>query len=267
MEKRKKRLIILSVIAGVLVLTILLSSAIFKIKSVSIEYQTTLTLLSTEDLDKLIEDSDLPMGKSIFFSSMKKPIEEMEKKNPYVKINAIERRFPNSLVVFVSERVPVVKVQTNSGVYVLDNELKVLNIASSTAELNSITGENDLPVLNVSDDFNSKVSQLKEGEFVADEKIQGYVDAFYKGAVVPSKDDASVAISLISSINSITIGYEAELEKVKFSITYSQPGLTSEIIGDNNLVEDIYKVITTIASSEEYQEVNCTDGQVYVKKK
>ena len=70
MEKKKKRLIILSVVAGVLVFLILLSSAIFRIKGVSVEYQTTLTLLSKQDLNVMVENADLPMGKNIFFSSL-----------------------------------------------------------------------------------------------------------------------------------------------------------------------------------------------------
>ena len=72
MEKKKKRLIILSIITGVLAFLILLSSAIFRIKGVSVEYQTTLTLLSKEDLNEMVENAELPVGKSIFFTSLNK---------------------------------------------------------------------------------------------------------------------------------------------------------------------------------------------------
>ena len=267
MEKKKKRLIIVSIIAGTLVLLVLLSSAIFKIKSVSIEYQTTLNLLSVEDLNKMVEESEIPYGKSIFFSSLDENIREMEESQPYIKVNKIERKFPNSLVVLVSERVPVVKVETTSGTYILDSDLKVLNIATNLNEFNSQTGENDLPKLVISEDFNKKVASHKKGEFVEDATVQKYVDAFYRGAVSPGKEDKSVAISLIHTIEEIKVGYVEELGATCFDITYGGLSVKSRIIGDNNLVDDIYKVLSAVSmSGDEYSEINCTDGVIYAKK-
>lgn len=268
MEKKKKRLIILSVIAGVLCFVILLTSAIFTIKSTSIEYQTTLTVLTTDDLSAMVESVDIPYGKSIFFSSLRDCRANMEKLCPYVKINGIERTFPNSLVVLVSERVPVVRVETPNGTYVLDSDLKVLNLAKTLGDYNSASSELDLPVLVVSDDFGLDVVSAEEGEFVSNKKIAEYVDAFYRGAVTTSPEDASVAVSMISSIASIQIGYKEELKKTIFNLTYKGTGLTTEIIGDNNLVDNVYKVINTVnqllSSGVEYESVNCTDGKIYI---
>lgn len=272
MEKKKKRLIILSVVAGALVLLMLLSSAVFKIRGVSVEYQTTLTLLTKDDLKLMVDNAEIPYGKSIFFSSLDDNIKKMEKSNPYVKVNGIERKFPNSLVVLVSERVPVVKVEYGEATYVLDNELKVLNIARSVGDFNFETGEKDLPVLKVSSSFGFSVGNVEAGDFVNNDQIKGYVDAFYRGAVAPSRENASVAVSRISTLETITINYVEELKKVEFVVAYSGiDGLTSSIIGDNNLADNVYKVMTTLnealVSGKNYEYINCTDGVIYAKEK
>lgn len=272
MEKKKKRLIILSVVTGVLVFIILLSSAVFKIKGVSVEYQTTLTLLTKDELNLMVEKAEIPYGKSIFFSSLDESVEKMEKNSPYVKVNGIERKFPNSLVVLVSERVPVVKVEYGGATYVLDSELKVLNIARSVGELNLETGEKDLPVLSVESSFGFSVENAEVGDFIHNETIRGYVDAFYRGAVAPSREDASVAVSRISTLETIDVKYVEELKKVEFVVTYSGiDGLTTSIIGDNNLTDNVYKVMTALnnalVSGKNYEYINCTDGVIYAKEK
>ena len=271
MNKKKKRLIILSAIAGVLVFLILLSSAVFKIRGVSVEYQTTLTILSTEDLNSMVDNANLPVGKSIFFASMEESKAKMERENPYVKINGIERKFPNALVVMVSERVPVVKVEQNGVTYILDNELKILNIAATAGEFNAETGEMDLPTLEVDDWFGFNIGDLAEGEFVSNDQIRGYVDSFYRGAVAPGRDDSTVAVSEISSIENIQVSYVQELGKVQFFIEFKETSLTSTIVGDNNLTDNIYKVVGVVDDALkrniDYEYVNCADGTIYAKER
>lgn len=275
MENKKKRLIILSVIAGVLVFLMLLSSAIFRIKGVSVEYQTTLTMLSKEDLNLMIENSGIPVGKNIFFASLDDSIKQMERENPYIKINGIERKFPNSLVVLVSERVPVVRIEQNGYTYVLDSDLKILNIVKDGADgdYNAKTREKDLPIMTLSSEFSIVCSGLSVGDFIVNERVQYFVDSFYRGAVTSSREDASVAISLISIIERIDVSYARELERVRFDVTYKDnASLKTKIIGDTNLVDNIYKVIATVnydITHDEvaYEEVNCTNGVLYAKEK
>ena len=96
-EKKKKRLIISGIIVGALVFVLLLSSTIFQIRSVSVEYQTTLSVLTKEDLDRMITEADFPIGESIFFAKFDENISVMEKAYPYAKISGVERKFPNSI--------------------------------------------------------------------------------------------------------------------------------------------------------------------------
>ena len=268
MEKKKKRLIIFSILAGTLIILVLLSSAIFQIKSVSVEYQTTLTLLSVDELNSMVEDASIPYGKSIFFASLESNMSEMEKEHPYVKVNKIERKFPNSLVVLVSERVPVVRVQGSNGkTYVLDSELKVLNIVQTDSEYNAQTGEKDLPLLtDESGALGSSIVSYQTGEFLKNDAVKSYVDAFYRGAVATSKDNNYVPISLLHMIDEIKFNYSNSLQTMCFNLTYKDNDIKTKIIGDNNLVDDIYKVMCVVLTGEDYSEVNCTDGVVYAKK-
>ena len=268
MEKKKKRLIIFSCLVGTLIILVLLSSAIFKIKSVSVEYRTTLTTLSVQELNTMIDEADIPYGKSIFFSSLDSSLQEMEKEYPYVKINKIERKFPNSLVVLVSERVPVVRVKSGDKTYVLDNELKVLHIVKNDGEYNSKTGEHDLPVLiDESGEFSSQVAQYGEGDFINNAKVKGYVDAFYRGAVTAGDADSLVAISLMHTMSEIRFNHSKSLNTMVFNVSYSDSDIKTQIIGDNNLVDNVYKVMCVVTSGGDYAEVNCTHGIIYAKNK
>ena len=269
MEKKKKRLIILSIIAGAMVLLLLLTSTVFSIREVTIEHQTTLNVLTKTDLDNMINKDNMPYRKSIFFTSMKPYIKEIEEAYPYAKVNGIVRKFPNQLVVKISERVPVVRVATSGGEYILDSDLKVLNIAKVPGDYNSISGEKDLPELIIAESFGFNLTAYKKSGFVDNEVICGYVDAIYRGVVHSDKTNPTLAISDLKMIQSIEVSYVKELERVRFKIVYTDSGLTSEIIGDNNLKENIYKVFsaTQELDSSEYSAVNCTDGVVYAVKK
>lgn len=278
MEKKKKRIIISSIIAGVIVVVLLLSSTIFKIRSVSVEYQTTLTLLSKDELEQMVDDAVFPIGKSIFFAKFDENISSMEKSHPYAKINGVERKFPSYLVVYVSERVPVVRYETSNGVMVLDSDLKILNFVRN-GEYNAIAGEGALPILKINNipNFNLNVDGFEKGDFLNSEKLKTWVKAFYEGAVCPSTNlDGSQAISCISMIKSIAISYESELEKFSFFVEYNEKNsdnssITSTIIGEEDLTNTIYKVITSvnhaITSGIEYEYINASGGVLYAKEK
>lgn len=277
MEKKKKRILISSIIVGVIVVAMLLSSTIFKIRSVSYEYQTTLTCLSKEELFAMIEEADFPIGKSIFFARFDDNITKMEKEHPYAKINGIERKFPSYLVVYISERVPVVRFESNGSILVLDADLKVLNKVVTASEYHSASGEADLPKITIGEipAFSVSTSGVQQGDFLNSEQMRSWVNAFYEGAVCPSPLDplGVSAISCIKMIKSISVGYVAEIGKPEFNITYNDYNLTTRILGDETLADDIYKVISTINSveagkspDEVFARIDVSGGVVYAER-
>lgn len=251
-----------------MVLLLLLSSAVFKIRSVSVEDQTRLTYLNKSMLNDMIQNAELPIGSSIFFARFDDNVKAMEKAHPYVKINDIERKFPGDVVVYVSERVPVVKIKSGAKTFVLDSDLKILNVAENNVGFITETAEQDVPELILGNNLKMNIdfSALSAGDFiVGQDKLKEYVWSFYHGAVF-SANGSPEALSCITTLNSITIDYVPELEKVAFYIDYKGTTITSTIEGETELVEVIYKVVTAVRERSSYSNVdyiNSKDGIIY----
>ena len=123
---KKKLLIIFSVFLAIVIL-IVLGSTVFTLQKASLVFLhydentgETVYVDAPErysDLtgEKLIEDFK---GKSIFFLSGKKLISQTESNYPYIKVQGVNRLFPNFLEIFVTVREPV-SVISHNGVYYL----------------------------------------------------------------------------------------------------------------------------------------------------
>lgn len=272
MEKKKKRIIIASLLVGVIVSLLLLSSAVFKIRSVTVEDQTHLLHLKTEDLNNMLEVGDMPIGSSIFFTRFDDNIKAMEKAYPYVKINGIERKFPSDVIIYVSERVPVVRVKYGSKTYVLDSDLKILNIVIDQSEFITETAEKDVPelIVGMNSNININFDGKEKGDFIENSgSLKEYVSALYHGAVFTSNDSHN-ALSCISAIKSVRIDYKKELGKISFYIEYNDTDIVSTIDGDKDLTDTIYEVVSCVrkySADTTIAYINATDGVVYEGRK
>lgn len=271
MGKKKKRIIIASILVGVIVSLLLLSSAVFQIRSVSVQDQTRLTYLSKPLLNQMIEEAEMPIGSSIFFARFDDNVKAMEKAYPYVKINGVERKFPSDVVVYVSERVPVVKVVSGGKYYVLDSDLKILNIAANASAFITETAEKDVPelIITAAAGFKLELNGLEKGDFVLGaNKIKEYVSAFYNGAVFSSLDDRQEALSCITMIKSIKVDYIPELGKMAFHLEYNDTNITSTIEGETELTDTIYKMVAAVNHAVEFGEdvsyINAKEGKFYI---
>lgn len=268
-----------SVIVGVLVAIMLLSSTVFTVKSISVEYQTTLNYITEKDFDGIIEDGAFEYGKNIFFVRFDENIRKIEKANPYVKVNNIERKFPSYACVNISERMPVVQMEAGRGKYILDSEGKIVNIVSTFNDYILVKGENDLPHLRINnvEGVNLKLDNYETGDFVLNEKLTFWLDAFYRGAVRSSATDESSAISCISIIESIEIDYDKEIESIRFHLIYKNYSyeenfeihpLESTISGEKDLVDSVYKIISAVrAVGDKYKNINCINGEIFYGEK
>lgn len=271
MEKKKKRIIIALSLVGVIVSVLLLSSAVFQIRSVSVQDQTRLSYLNKTTLNKMLEEADMPIGSSIFFARFDDNVKAMEKSYPYVKINGVERMFPSDVVVYVSERVPVVRINYGGKVYVLDADLKILNVITSSSGYITETAEKDVPELRITPaaGLSLNLNGLDKGDFVTgSDKIKEYITAFYNGAVIGSIGDKTEAISCITMIKSIKIDYIPELGKMAFYLEYNGTNITSTIEGEGELTDVVYKMIAAVndalSSGENITYINATEGKFYI---
>ena len=124
---KKKWIIALSVIVGIVLILVILAFTLFSLKSVSIDYRTNKTYITATD-DEIIEDAKIDMGGSVFFRNKQYYIDNIERANPYVKVVNIETVFPSSFVIHIAERQKVFAVEHNGQCYIVDEDYKVLEI-------------------------------------------------------------------------------------------------------------------------------------------
>ncbi len=146
--KNKSLIIILSILAFI-VLVVVLSSTVFCLNSVKVNFLSN-TINLTNQEQTIIDSGNFTYKKSIFFLNKEKFKENIEINNPYAKVVSIETIFPNKLVVNVVERneLFVVKNYDSStssfkNYAILDNELKVLKVENdyTNTHLNPILVE------------------------------------------------------------------------------------------------------------------------------
>jgi len=134
---RKKRLIIISSILSVLAVMIVLASTVFMLRSVEVDIvSSNNSVISEAQSDEIIKAAKFNYGGNVLFMNFSKQTERIEESFSYVKVEKIERKFPNKIVVHISERTPAAYAETDQYVYVLDKDLKILNVVAK-AEFNS----------------------------------------------------------------------------------------------------------------------------------
>lgn len=124
---KKKWIIALSIIVGIVLILVILAFTLFSLKSVSIDYRTNKVYITATD-DEIIESADIDMGGSVFFRNKQYYIDNIERANPYVKVVNIETVFPSSFVIHIAERQKVFAVEHNGQCYIVDEDYKVLEI-------------------------------------------------------------------------------------------------------------------------------------------
>jgi len=138
--KKKRLLIILSIFVFIAIL-IILSSEVFALSTVEVNYlSTTHNITATQE--EIIETANIPMRKNVFMLSKQKYIDNIEKSNPYIKVVNIETVFPNKLRIHIAERNEVFVIKNEGTYYYCDEELKILKTSNVFAN----TNENAIPL-------------------------------------------------------------------------------------------------------------------------
>lgn len=226
MLKSKKRVVIIMSVIAVLFVLLVLGSALFSLQSVKIEFaliKTENSMLATYDKDEMVKTGQFAYGKNILFLNFDQSIEQIEKAYPYAKVVKVTRNFPNSAVVYVTEREPLFKVrQTDGSCYVLDGDLKVLS--HSTGQLSDV--EESLP------EWNSFpiLQGVEVGSFIDNDELRQVILSISSAVV---DDDVKLNMSVMSSISLENIqGSEDQLLTIVLD-----DKVTIKITGTNNLLE------------------------------
>lgn len=129
---KTKRLIAIFIILAIVTLIVVLGSVVFTVQSVSVDFLTTRIFTTDITDEQILQTADIPHSKSVFALDKDAYSDSIEKEYPYIKVESIETKFPNSIVIHLSERSPLYAVDINgTGDYaILDKDMKVLQLSN-----------------------------------------------------------------------------------------------------------------------------------------
>ena len=134
----KKLLGVIIAVAVIVVLTIVLWVT-FTIRNITLDTTSNLKL-TDEETQELINDSGIKLKSSIFSVDENIVIQNIEKSHPSLKVISVERKFPNTVCVNITNRTPVYSVGLSTGARaILDRELKIIDVVESDEDIDYIT--------------------------------------------------------------------------------------------------------------------------------
>lgn len=228
---KNKSLTILITILTIIVLIVVLSSTVFCLKSVEINFMSN-TINLTNKEEEIIESGDFKLSQSIFFINKSKYVNKLENQNPYLKVVNIETKFPNTLVINAIERSELFVIKgyendTFKSYLVVDSELKVLNKLTSYTNTyeNAILLESDEKVVNTDAGYfvttnNSQLIKQLANELLCYNQNTNLLKANFENIALNYESNGSCYIKMRSGTEIVIKQADLRLQE-KFTLALS----------------------------------------------
>ena len=131
----KKKIILISIISFIIILNVALFGFVFRLRNQKVAVVGEDLIYSKE---QIIETAGFENGKSIFFLDKEKATQNLESKYPYLKVIQIKTTDLLSVEIKVRARYATYYVTTNSLYFILDEDLKVLEVTEDELEVSSL---------------------------------------------------------------------------------------------------------------------------------
>lgn len=257
-KSRKKFWIIFTCVCASIIAVCSVFAVATRLKTVTVEFRTRLsqdeTVLESGILDRVLASGDFDYGKSLLFMNFEDNIANIEKSNPYVKVEQVIRHFPNVARVYISERIPMYRIQdveNENKWYILDEDFKVVDIVTGdvkTAKYSNSTYYDK--TMEITPDSITIISYI--GEFVNDEVDKNFLNTISSGV--------KARMSVIDKVKSVKIEKD-NTGVYTFTLTMTNSGINNDngceivIVGKDKLET---KVIAGISCFCEVTENNAT---------
>ena len=162
----KGKIIGLSILIFIVTLITVLFGVVFCLRKQSV-------VVIGEDVgvtsEEILKTAELKEGTPIFMLNKEEAINKIEKTHPYIKVIQIKTTNVMEVEIVVRKRIKMYSAHVNNKYYVLDEDLKVLNIFE-TEQTNLIKIEDSLQINN----------NIKEGDFVGSKFQQEIASSLFE---------------------------------------------------------------------------------------
>jgi len=253
---KNKRLIIILSIFAFLVLTAVLCSTVFTVKTVKVNWLTT--KVGIEESDEVII-SEIKTGGSVFLVDKEALINDLEIKHPYLKVDSVEIKFPNKLVLHTAVRKELYSLKIKDNKYaILDGECKVLCIVSDTK---LSTMQNKPVPINLEGysiiEENIEVSKIANLGWIRN-VLNNFSLALYQNGY----DEISTKNN-IKSINVNVLGYENSINiEMNYGVSIQIQEISQKLTEKFGMAINIYDNLTAQEKSKGIIRVYTSNGVV-----
>lgn len=220
---RKKHIIIWSIVAGIILSLCIVCTMVFTLSKIDFQLTALLSIPERSRLftssqtrqqveNSMLESAQFEKGGNILFMNFKDQINNIEKNNPFVKVDKIVRKFPNKVVVYYSEReasalIPIASV--DNAYFVVDTDLKILDRVTKDGDkyLNNNQDQYVLPVLNYFD-YSVNMQSYDKGDFIEDDSLREHLNTFVSGAFSANNNPTALYEDILKLATEITFYLE-----------------------------------------------------------
>ena len=217
---KNKKLIALLSIFGFIAIIVLLSSTVFTLKSVNVNWLTSRYKLEGITSKKISDENKFDFGSSIFFLDKKEITKTLEEKYPYIKVVSVETRFPNKATIHVSEREGLFAVKIQDNKYaIVDDEFKILEYPVTEDYFTSNLEEQKAIKVSLENISFGNDENLIPGQYLEKEEVTNLLSQFAY-SLKESGNDTLTSKNLIKSINLKVSSLENYIEiKTNYMLT------------------------------------------------
>lgn len=246
----KGKIVVLSIIGLIIVLITVLFSAVFRLKKQTVEASADVTYFSEE----IVKASELKRGQSIFLIDKESAINKIEAKFADLKVIQIKTTSLTEIEIKVRKRYAAYYIKNLGSYYVLDQDLKVLNIVADSETEQIANIENLVKIATKPQNLNV---ETKVADFLGSESEQNMsynlFSAVYSTKIPTTITGAEAYTEFCNLIQEISfdVGYTANGQTYDRLIVKTKQGMSFDIgKATNDLTRKINLCFTAMGSEE-----------------
>jgi len=244
----KGKIILLSIIGLIIVLTTVLFSAVFRLKKQTVVATADVTYSSEE----IVKAAELKRGQSIFLIDKESAINKIEAKFADLKVIQIKTTSLTEIEIKVRKRYPAYYIKNLGSYYVLDQDLKVLNIVADSEDITNIEKLVKITTKPQNLNVETKVADFlgSENEQTMSYNLFSAVYSIKIPTTITGAESYTEFCNLIEEI-SYDIGYTANGQVYDRLIVKTKQGMSFDIgKATNDLTRKINLCFTAMESEE-----------------